>query len=107
MASSSPSRLPVPIDDALYEHGRDRDIPSLLPALRSDLAPLVPTMRRAATVIVAAAVADWAVRAGARAALDAGARAVFGQRSNGARRNGAAPRSETVVHERVIVHRSS
>ena len=107
MVSSNRSRLPVPIEDVLYERGRDRDVPALLPALRSDLAPLVPTMRRAATVIVAAAVADWAVRAGTRAVLDAGARAVLGQRSNGARRNGAAPRSETVVHERVIVHRTS
>jgi hypothetical protein len=106
MASSRPSRLPIPIEGVLHERRRDRDVPALLPALRSDLAPLVPAMRRAATVIVAAAVADWAVRAGAHAVLDAGARAVLGGRSNGARRNGAAPRSETVVHERVIVHRT-
>ncbi len=107
MASSSRSRLPVPIEGVLRERGRDRDVPALLPALRSDLAPLVPAMRRAATVIVAAAVADWAVRAGTRVALDAGARALLGERPNGARRNGAAPRTETVVHERVIVHRTS
>ncbi|MCY3919062.1 MAG: hypothetical protein OXG38_04535 [Chloroflexi bacterium] len=107
MASSNRSRLPVPIEGVLREREREHDVPALLPALRSDLAPLVPTMRRAATVIVAAAVADWAVRAGTRAALDAGARAVLGQRSNGTRQNGAAHRSETVVHERVIVHRTS
>lgn len=34
----------------------------LLPALRSDLAPLIPIVRGVATVLATAAVADWAAR---------------------------------------------
>lgn len=48
------------------------DRPTILPALRSDLAPLLPTLRRTATVLAAAAVTDWAIRIGTRALLQEG-----------------------------------
>ena len=109
MTTSGTSRLPVPIEDAILDRRRASSVPAVLPALRSDLAPLVPAMRRAVTVIAAAAIADWAVRRGTSALLDHGARAILGEGRSARRRRGAAPpppRSETVVVERVIVHRT-
>ena len=40
---------------------------ALLPALRADLAPLVPIVRGVATILATAAVADWATRQAAPA----------------------------------------
>ena len=109
MTTSGTSRLPVPIEDAIIDRRHTSSVPAVLPALRSDLAPLVPAMRRAVTVIAAAAVADWAVRRGTSALLDHGARAILGEAGRSPRRRGGTrttPRSETVVVERVIVHRT-
>ncbi len=59
--------------------------PPLLPALRVDLAPLVPPLRRAAASLAAAVVVDWALRSGARAVLSEGrsalGRSLLGQPS--------------------------
>ena len=109
MTTSGNSRLPVPIENVILDRRHPPSVPAVLPALRSDLAPLVPAMRRAVTVIVAAAVADWALRRGTSAVLDHGARAILGEGRRGRRRGGGAPptpRSETIVVERVIVHRT-
>ena len=109
MTTSGKSRLPVPIENVILDRRHTSSVPAVLPALRSDLAPLVPAMRRAVTVIAAAAVADWAVRRGTSAVLDHGARAILGEGRRARRRRGGAPptpRSETVVVERVIVHRT-
>ena len=76
-----------------------------LPALRADLAPLIPPMRRAATVVAVAALADWVVRAGSRRML--GDSLSLLSRAPVPR---AVPvrqaRSETVIVERIIIHRS-
>ncbi|MCZ6707292.1 MAG: hypothetical protein O7A71_05010 [Chloroflexi bacterium] len=76
-----------------------------LPALRADLAPLVPPMRRVATVVAVAALADWVVRAGGRRMLGDSlsllSRAPL-PRSVPVRQ----ARSETVIVERIIIHRS-
>ena len=76
-----------------------------LPALRADLAPLIPPMRRAATVVAVAALADWLVRAGSRRMLGDSlsllSRAPL-PRSVPVRQ----ARSETVIVERIIIHRS-
>lgn len=69
------------------------------PALRDDLAPLVPPVRRAVTVMAVAAAADWAVRA-------AGRRLVAGRVPVIAPPLPARRRSETIIVERVIIHRS-
>lgn len=81
----------------------------LLPALRADLAPLVPPIRRAATVVAVAALTDWALRSGSRRLLREG----LGRLSRGAATTTiprpASPlvgRSETVIVERLIIHRS-
>lgn len=81
--------------------------PGLLPALRADLAPLLPTMRLAVTVVAAAAVADWALRTGTRAVVQEGL-SVLGLSvlGRGTPATAAAPRSETLIVERVILHRS-
>jgi len=87
---------------------------ALLPALRSHLGPLVPTMRRAVAVVAAAAVADWALRTGTRAVLQEGLSAL-GRRSTAAPGSTLAAtsaatsmpqRRETLIVERVILHRS-
>ncbi len=82
---------------------------SLLPALRAELAPYVPAVRRAAAVVAAAAVADWALRAGTRSLLHEGVAAL--RRRNGAQsRKGAlhdhASANSVVVEQRIIVRRS-
>ena len=44
----------------------------MLPAVREDLAPLVPTLKKAATVVATAALADWALRRGTQRILSGG-----------------------------------
>ena len=44
--------------------------PELLPAIRQDLAPLLPVLRSAAQLIAAAAVAEFAARYAAPAMID-------------------------------------
>ena len=81
----------------------------LLPALRADLAPLVPPIRRAATVVAVAALTDWVLRSGSRRLLREG----LGRLSREAAptaipraARGSVVRSETVIVERLIIHRS-
>ena len=63
---------------ALFTALRD----GLLPALRAELAPYVPAVRRAAAVVAAAAAADWALRAGTRTLLHEGVAALRVRMSN-------------------------
>ena len=103
--SSEANPVPAVIPDAVVDRagGDPSRAPAVLPALRSDLAPLIPTMRRAATVIAAAAVADWAMRAGPRMVLRQGSQLVRRREAAAAR---PGPRRETVIVERVIVQRT-
>ncbi|PZC47533.1 MAG: hypothetical protein DK306_001188 [Chloroflexi bacterium] len=109
MTAVEQADMPVVIEGAVIasrKRGRGAVptvLPAVLPALRSDLAPLVPTMRRAATVIAAAAVVELALRAGPQAVLRQGRRVVRG-RASGQRASG--PRQETLIVERVIVQRT-
>ncbi len=88
--------------------------PSVLPILRTDLAPVVPSMKRGAAVIATAVIADWALRTGGRALLREGM-ALLGHgqssvlsfprptvRSNGAFRSGT-----VIVEQRVTIHKGS
>jgi hypothetical protein len=79
---------------------------SVLPALRSDLAPLVPTVRRAATVIATVAVADWALRTSSRALLREVLSAVGRRTGTRPPTPAARPGSETLIIERVILQRT-
>ena len=109
MSAAEKTDMPVVIEGAVIASGkRGRGgiptvLPAVLPALRSDLAPLVPTMRRAATVIAAAAVVELALRAGPQAVLSQGRR-VVGRGASG--QSGPTPRQETLIVERVIVQRT-
>ncbi len=90
--------------------------PAILPALRADLAPLLPALRKTATVVAAAVVADWALRVGARALLQEGLSLIVGGNGKQAQAlpalnplsSAVAPeRSGTVVVEqRVVIRRS-
>ncbi len=100
---------------ALRAASRGSDATRFLPALRADLAPLMPPLRRAATVVAVAAVADWAVRTGSQRLVRHGiSLARSGAPSLLAREPGSLARplrpgqrrSETVIVERIIIHRS-
>lgn len=81
----------------------------LLPALRADLAPLVPPIRRAATVVAVAALADWALRSGSRRLLREGLGRISHRAATTTMPRPASPlvgRSETVIVERLIIHRN-
>ena len=102
--------MPQPDDEQLPRVITDVEVtpgaaPAMLPALRADLVPLLPAVRRAATVIAAAAVADWALRTGTRALWREGLSAI-GRRPGAGGRGPAPVRSETLIVERVILHRS-
>ena len=113
-----PTEAPLVITDVQVERRRPSDAAShaaprasLLPALRADLAPLAPSIRRAMTVVAAAAVADWALRTGTRAVVQEGLSALGRRGSGGERLGGGAGEvapgaSETLIVERVILHRS-
>lgn len=76
-----------------------------LPALRADLAPLIPPMRRAVTVVAVAALADWVVRAGSRRMLG-DSLSLLSRAPVPRTVPGRQARSETVIVERIIIHRS-
>lgn len=104
--SLTPSRVDEP---ALEGELVRRSAGGLLPALRADLAPLVPPIRRAATVVAIAALTDWALRSGSRRLLREG----IGRLSREAApttiprpASATVVRSETVIVERLIIHRS-
>ena len=81
----------------------------LLPALRADLAPLLPPIRRAATVVAVAALTDWALRSGSRLLLREGLGRLSREPAPTAIPRAARVsvlRSETVIVERLIIHRS-
>ena len=81
--------------------------PSMLPALRADLAPLIPTVRRAATIVAAVAVTDWALRTGSRAILQEGLHALGRGVETPATPVPRRAVSEILIVERVTLHRSS
>lgn len=74
--------LPDSGDDAVLEGPVSNPPRPLLPAVRRDLAPIIasfaPAARRAATVIAAAAAADWAARRAAPALASAAVRRIAG-----------------------------
>ena len=90
--------------------GRRQDPPAMLPALRADLAPLVPAMGRTVAVLATVALADWALREGARALWQEGLANLAG-RTFGAHTRVRAPtpprQKETVIVERITLHRTS
>jgi hypothetical protein len=106
-------RLP-PIGEATLVSGVPMRDLSVLPALRADLAPVVPTIRRGATVIAVAVVADWALRTGGRALLREGM-ALLGQGQGAgwgpprwpAGSNGASRPDIIVVEQRVTIRKDS
>ena len=74
--------LPDTGDGAVLEGQVSNPPRPLLPAVRRDLAPIIaafaPAVRRAATVIAAAAAADWAARRAAPALASAAVRRIAG-----------------------------
>jgi hypothetical protein len=101
-----------PADDVTVVAGVPVGTSSLLPALRADLAPIIPTIKRSATVVAVAVVADWALRTGGRALLREGI-ALLGagqptalstpRWSVGA--NGASRSNTVVVEQRVTIQK--
>jgi hypothetical protein len=94
------------------EQHPDRHAKGLLPALRADLSPLLPPLRRAATVVAVAAVADWIVRTGSQRLVRqgaslarSGAPLLAGKPALNAWPAARRSRSETVIIERIIIHR--
>lgn len=86
-----------------------RNPPAILSALRTDLAPLAPTVSRTVAVLATVAIADWAVRAGTRALWQEGL--ALAGRSLGSRGNALerAPNTqrETLIIERITRHRTA
>jgi len=101
-----------PIGDATVVTGVPVKRSSVLPALRADLAPIVPTIRRGATAVAVAVVADWALRAGARAVVREGL-ALLGQGQPAGRgaslwprgSNGTSRSDTVVVEQRVTIRK--
>ena len=102
---------PSRVDDPALEGELLRRSPvGLLPALRADLAPLVPPIRRAATVVAVAAVTDWVLRCGSRRLLREGLGWLSRETAATTIPRPASPavgRTETVIVERLIIHRSA
>ena len=86
-----------------------RSSAGLLPAVRAALAPLVPPIRRAATIIAVAALTDWALRSISCRLLRRGLGQLSRKAGGTTMPRSASPagaRSETVIVERLIIHRS-
>ena len=102
-----------PTGDATVVSGVPVGNRSVLPALRADLVPVVPTIRRGATAVAVAVVADWALRAGARAVIREGL-ALLSQGQPTGRgisrwpigSNGSSRSDTVIVEQRVTIHKS-
>ena len=95
------SRAAVDIDTALVVQE-----PPILPALRTDLAPLVPAATRALGILAAAGFMDWALRKGARQ-LVTETLALFdhGSARNGRRSKASGRDAAVVVEHRITICR--
>lgn len=95
------SRAAVDLDRALVVQE-----PAILPALRTDLAPLVPAATRALGVLAAAGFLDWALRKGARQLVEE-TLTLFGGGSgrNGRRPKASAQDAAVVVEHRITIRR--
>ena len=76
--------------------------PPILPALRTDLAPLVPAATRALGVLAAAGFLDWALRKGARQVVEE-TLTLFGGSNKG--HNGRHPQASAQDAAVVVEHR--
>lgn len=94
-------------DAELTEAGRAVAVPptDVRPAVRPDLAPLVPTAVRALTVLAAAGALEWAVRRGTRRLLHNGLPLMNGARERRAPRRTPKSGNGTTRIDSVVIER--